>query len=303
MKPGFALLLCLAATIMVSPAKAEPYSWREMVQSLESISGTFETGAATAGPAYAFDLGRLCQDDAATFAATVVGEGCADGGCSTRREGLAGEAKALAAEMEQRINDPETLAGSDAARFVPPGLRLTSVPRTAAEQLRLRAAHDLWLRSWSDPMLASSDRPGRDRWMLVSRVWCVATRGNADAAIAYVDQFGFSPEDPAIAPTIINIAIHAAWDRALTYPLHQNAEAAFGRGELAGFYAAHLADIDAMATTGQQRVGTLFSCERGVAYPDPPMADPEAVETVRESYGFGTLDDAIASRSRTCPAE
>lgn len=152
-------------------------------------------------------------------------------------------------------------------------------------------------------MLASARREDRDRWLLLSRMWCGLTRQNAHAAIDYIEQFGFSPDNPRIAPAVINIAIHAAWDADLTRPMAERAEAAFDRGALSGYYAGQLLDIHTMASDGLQRVGTLFSCKDGAAHPDPPLADAENVDALRRRYGFEPLADAIASRSRSCPAE
>ena len=294
-----------AATLATSPARAEPSDWREMTRTLVDVADTLAAPSVLAGPeagAYGYDLRRICQDDTPTFSVMLAAEDCPDGDCVARRGMLAGKAKALAVELEQRIQQPDAGSGSNAALFIPPGLTLSSLPGNPVEQLRLRSAHDLWLRAWSDPLLASFQRSDRDRWLLLSRVWCGVTRANAHAAVTYVDQAGFSPDDPAVTPAIINIAIHAAWDPALTRPLAERAEAAFDRDQLAGYYAGQLADIDSMASTGMQRVGTLFSCGNGAAYPDPPLADAPNVEAVRRRYGFGPLDAAIASRSRSCPA-
>lgn len=151
-----------------------------------------------------------------------------------------------------------------------------------------------------DPLSISGERTERDAWLLLSRTWCGVTQSNALAAAAYLEANGFKSTDRGLPPTIVNIAIHAAWNPTLTGPLRLQTETAFERGEVAGYYAGQLIDIDAMASAGGQKIGTLYSCEGGIAYLDPPLLDGEGSEHLRARYGFQPLAVSLATRSRSC---
>ena len=297
-------LILTTALLMAEPAHADTYSWRGMIETLEGIARSFDRASVGDAPAiepYGQDLRPICQDSLEQFVAKVAAQGCRDGACGRRPMALARQVRALAGELSNSIQGPDALTNSNAALFLPSGLTLTSSPEGGENELRLRAAHDLWLRGWMDPLAASSSPADRDRRLVLSRLWCGMTRDNAIAAAGYLDHHGFSP--PAIAPAVVNIAIHATWDPGLSRRLYVQAEVAFERGDLAGYYAGQLVDIDAMASTETQRLGTLFSCADGRAFPDPPLADPASADRLRHRYGYGPLAAAITARSRTCATD
>lgn len=301
-------LIALASGAGPVEAQTAAYDWRKMQESLKSLSVAFDrdTAQAHAAPqssAYDFDLRRICADSVEIFAESVVRERCADGGCVGRRKGLSEKAGALASQLEQRI---KTDSNDDKADlFVPEGMMLTSEGAHGVSELALRASHDLWMRAWTDPLTASAVTDDRDQWLLLTRVWCGLTRSNALRAREYLAEFGFpaaeTPESRVLLPAMVNIAIHAAWDAELTGPIHEYSQAAFERDQLHGYYAANLLDIDVMADSGKQAVGTLFSCENGRAYPDPPLAQPDVVAELRDKYGFPPLAETLAARSSRCP--
>ncbi|WP_420470656.1 hypothetical protein [Brevundimonas sp. FT23042] len=292
----------MLALVVATPASATPYSWREVADTVASVARAFaskqEDGGRPAGAAYGFDIRRICQDDQRTFIATVESEGCDEGGCSGRREALA----RMAAELAEAARPPlQDMAGDAQARmFVPQGLELDSSTTVAAEILKLRAAHDLLLRGWMDPLTTSQDVGDHDRWLLLTRSWCGVTRSNAEFVASYLGQYGFSKDRRGEAAAVVNIAIHSAWDPSLTRPIRAAVDPAFDSGDLPGYYAAQIIDIDAMANEGGQRIGTLHSCSRGLAYPDPPILDPEAAPALRRRLGLSSLPEWLSARSRNC---
>lgn len=295
-------LFCLLALGIATPARATPYSWQEVANTVASLARAFgakeDRGVRSADPEYGFDVRRICLDDEQTFIATVVFEGCDEGDCSARRDALT----RMAAELAKDARQLEMAAADEtqARIFLPQGLDMDSSTTVPEEIVKLRAAHDLRLRGWMDPLSLSGDDGDHDRWLLLARSWCGVTRSNADFVASYLRQYGFSKERRGEAAAIVNIAIHSAWSPALTRPIRAAVDPAFESGDLPGYYAAQIIDIDAMANEGGQRIGTLHSCSGDVAYPDPAILEPEAAPTLRRRLGLPSLAEWISARSRSC---
>lgn len=290
-------------------ASATPYDWQSIVRHFRAIEAAVldspDDPQATVGDSLSLsdDFRLSCAEELGTFARKLVLSGCPDAAdCRTRRGNLAETARGLADETPARIQ----VVNGDARAFLHSGLALTSSVPEGPEALRLRSAHDQWFRGWLDPLAETraDSRTQSDRELIMNKVWCAVTRDNAEAAIAYLAASGFPSDGPggdaSLVPALINIAIHAAWDPALTAPFRIAGDQAFSAGRLSGHSAAYLVDIDTMAAMSHQRVGVLWSCEGDRAYVDPPLIDEGENADLRERYGLPPLAAALESRSQRC---
>lgn len=212
-------------------------------------------------------------------------------------------ARGLAEEVSVRLDDD----APNADVFLRPGMELKSSLTDRAEALSFRSAHDQWLSAWSIPkkVMANENAVARDEARIMDRVWCDMVRENAKAAISHVDEFGFPSDVPDsgqghLVAALVNIAIHVAWDPEFTAPLRAASDHAFDHGRLSGYHAAYLVDIDTMAARSEQRVGFLWACENGRAYPAPPLISEAEAADLRRLYRLPTLEEAAESRSRRC---
>lgn len=291
-------------------ASAQPYDWHQIAGHFNALadaigeSPVVPVPAEPLDPADMQDFRIICSEPLSAFARRLVLTDCSDpAGCVSRKVSMERLTRALAADVSVRLNDE----APNADVFLRPGMTLRSSTTDQAEALSLRSAHDQWFRAWLDPKKAAGAENVvvLNEALIMDRIWCDMIRDNAEAAIAYVRVSGFPSDTPGtthshLPSALVNIAIHVAWAPELTAPLRAASDQAFEQGRLSGYHAAYLVDIDTMAARSEQRVGFLWACENGRAYPAPPLINEAEAADLRRRYGLPTLEDATASRSRRC---
>lgn len=296
-----------------SPAittSAQAYDWHQIVGHFDALADAIGTTSVDGEATEAFDPAALqdfrvvCSEPLFTWARRLILADCTDPvGCASRKASMQRIARGLAEEVTVRLDDD----APNADVFLRPGMNLRSSVTDLADALSLRSAHDQWFRAWLDPkMMAGAENAiAQDEARIMDRVWCDMIRENAEAAIGYVAEFGFPSDAPNsgqsdVVRTLVNIAIHVAWYPELTAPLRAASDQAFEQGRLSGYHAAYLVDIDTMAAQFEQRVGFLWACEKGRAYPSPPLIDEAEAAELRRLYGLLPLQETALSRSRNC---
>lgn len=297
-----------SAPVVTTPTAS--YDWHQITGHFTALADAIGTSSAEGASAEVFDPADMqdfrivCSEPLTRFARRLILADCADpAGCAARKVRMERLVRTLADEVSVRLDDE----APNGDVFLRSGMTLRSSTTDQAAALSLRSAHDQWFRDWLDAKQAAGAENAviRDEALILNRIWCDMTRDNAQAAIDYVAVSGFPSDAPEtgqshLPSALVNIAIHVAWAPALTAPLRAASDQAFEQGRLSGYYAAYLVDIDTMAARSEQRVGFLWACENGRAYPAPPLIDETEADVMRRLYGLPTLEETKTARSQRC---